>query len=282
MQRLKRVLVGLGIGAVLLTALASGVLVFGSERILDQRHALPPSSFVAMADRDRLAEGERLAHTRGCTGCHGPQLEGRVVMDAPWMGRIVAGNLTRVVRDHDDAELERVIRQGVRKDGRSVWMMPSSMFAHLTDEDLGLIIGYMRSVPPRDGPGSSIEPRLLARLGILLGQLRPEIAYVDPDTRPRAPDPADPLDLGRYLAMTACIECHGDTLLGDGMGSPPLTIVAAYPPEAFSRLMREGVALGDRELGMMSGVARFRFAHFNDTEIGALHAYLSGLAAPAD
>jgi hypothetical protein len=63
------------------------------------------------------------------------------------------------------------------------------------------------------------------------------------------------------------------------MGSPPLTVVAAYPAEAFTRLMREGVALGDRELGMMGGVARNRFTHFTDAEIGALHAYLSGLEA---
>jgi hypothetical protein len=47
-------------------------------------------------------------------------MEGAVVMDEPWLARIVAGNLTHVARDHSDAELERVIRGGIRKDGRSV------------------------------------------------------------------------------------------------------------------------------------------------------------------
>jgi hypothetical protein len=38
--------------------------------------------------------------------------------------------------------------------------------------------------------------------------------------------------------------------------------------------MRTGIARADRELGLMSEVARSRFAQLTDEEVDALHAYL--------
>lgn len=45
---------------------------------------------------------------------------------------------------------------------------------------------------------------------------------------------------------------------------PDLLIMAAYDEAAFRRLMREGIAIGNRELQIMSPVARGRFVHFTD------------------
>ena len=42
--------------------------------------------------------------------------------------------------------LERAIRQGVGVDGRALVAMPSEMFYHLDDADLGRIVGYIRSI----------------------------------------------------------------------------------------------------------------------------------------
>jgi cytochrome c1 len=44
--------------------------------------------------------------------------------------------------------------------------------------------------------------------------------------------------------------------------------------------MRTGKALGDRELPMMSGVARGRFVHFTDEEVRDLYAFLKNEVAP--
>jgi len=38
--------------------------------------------------------------------------------------------------------------------------------------------------------------------------------------------------------------------------------------------MRKGKAAGNRELGMMSGVARGRFVHWSDAEVDDLYAFL--------
>jgi mono/diheme cytochrome c family protein len=265
-----------GLGAMALIAFA--VLYTGSQRLVDRVHDVPLSAFAAANDHALLAEGERLARIRGCVGCHGPALEGRVFIDEPLLARIVAPDLTLMAREHSDAELERVIRRGVRRDGRSVWVMPSPMFYHLTDEDLGAIIAYIRSVAPSDGPPTEVRLRVLGRLGLVSGKFPPLVDEIDHAAPRFTPDREDALSLGRYLTLTVCAECHGADLRGaqDG-GAPSLSIAAAFSPEAFARLMREGIELGDRELGMMGGVARDRFAHFTDGEVDALHTYLRTL-----
>jgi cytochrome c553 len=89
------------------------------------------------------------------------------------------------------------------------------------------------------------------------------------------PAEGEPHHLGAYLARTVCTECHGFDLRGDGSRRrPDLGIAAAYSLDAFARLMRTGKATGDRELPLMSRVARSRFASFTDDEIAALHGYL--------
>ena len=61
---------------------------------------------------------------------------------------------------------------------------------------------------------------------------------------------------------------------GDRGVHPPLIIAKSYSLDDFRRLMREGIGLGDRDLGLMSQMAEFRLKHLKDGEIEALHAYL--------
>jgi mono/diheme cytochrome c family protein len=85
---------------------------------------------------------------------------------------------------------------------------------------------------------------------------------------------------GEYLAMTTCNECHGFGLRADSPfpgSAPDLIIVSAYSEEAFRTFMKSGIALGGRELDMMSRVARGRFAHFTDDEVVDLYAFLRTL-----
>ena len=75
--------------------------------------------------------------------------------------------------------------------------------------------------------------------------------------------------------VAACSECHGSDLTGDPLaGSPDLSMAAAYELADFSKLMRTGKGAGGRDLGLMSEVAKGRFAHFTEDEIAAIHAYL--------
>ena len=81
---------------------------------------------------------------------------------------------------------------------------------------------------------------------------------------------------GKWVSSPAAIvrSLHGQRLEGSE-GTPALSIVAGYSQMEFARLMREGVPRDGRKLELMGDVARSRFVHFSDEEVGALYTYLS-------
>ena len=77
--------------------------------------------------------------------------------------RYITPNITQVIQHYSDAQLARLLRYGVRPDGTSVVIMPSSMFYNLTDEDLADLIAYLRTVPPVVNTLPSMQIRILGR-----------------------------------------------------------------------------------------------------------------------
>jgi len=239
-------------------------------------------------DPASIAEGERLARLRGCNdGCQGKGVRGAVFFDAPDGTRLVAPNLARVAQNYTVEELELIIRHGIRPDGTSVVIaMPSIMFYHLSDTDLGAMIAFLQSQPPGDTklPDTRIGP--VGRLFFLYFKKMFGALLSADEVHHDAPrldsSRADATVYGRYLAMTICVECHGTDLRGapDGF-APSLAIVAAYSIENFRELMRSGRPIGGRKLDLMAQVAESRFSHFTDAEIDGLHTYLRTLADAA-
>ena len=277
---MKRILKALGllVCSALASALLAVVYVFiASERVAARTYDVPLSSFEAPSDPEAVRKGERLATIVGCNDCHGARLEGAVMHDEPYLARIAAPNLTRIVPQYTDAELERLLRHGVKRDGTSAWVMPSAMFTHLSDEDVAAIIAYVRSQPLRDGGVTDgVTMRALARLGVATEKFKPEAALIDGTEQRTAPDHSDPLSLGRYLVLNACTECHGQQLQGTEFAhAPSLLVAAAYSEADLAKLLRTGVALGDRQLGLMSRISPARFANLTDEEIHGIRTYLS-------
>ena len=62
------------------------------------------------------------------------------------------------------------------------------------------------------------------------------------------------------------------------LGSTDLRIVAGYSPEAFTRLLRDGIPRDGRELGMMKRAAQARLQYLTDAESSNLYAYLRTLS----
>lgn len=267
--------IGLALCALLLIVLCAATYVYvGSERIVARTYDVPLQQFHAPRDAAAVETGRRLATIYGCNNCHAAQLNGTVLWDKPGIARITAPNVSRIALEYSDAELERLIRRGVKRDGTSTWIMPAQMFSHLTDEDLGNIIAWVRSMPAVDGIPREMTLRPLGRIGLVLNEFKPVAAQVD--TRaPASVDRADPLSHGRYLVMSACTECHGANLQGlEIVQAPGLIIAAAYSQEEFKRLMRTGVGKGGRKLGLMAEVGQMRFSSFTDEEVDAVRTYL--------
>ena len=59
---------------------------------------------------------------------------------------------------------------------------------------------------------------------------------------------------------------------------PDIRIAGSYERKDFVRLLRTGVPVGERKLGLMAEVAQGRYSHFTDAEIAAINAYLKAVA----
>lgn len=280
MTRLRRWTVVIVSTLVALVVVAYAAVYLLSERIVRRVYVIPGAAISIPTDAEAVSEGRRLATLRGCfNGCHGRNAEGAVMFDEPLIARVVAPNLTASFRKYSDAELEAIIRKGVRPDGRSVLVMPSEAFAWLTDADLGRIMAFLKSLPPSDGPGPSVAPGPLGRLGLVTGKFKTVAQLIaDAEAPPDAPN--DQAKFGRYIARTTCAPCHGTALKGDSTPdfvAPDLHIAAAYSLEQFTDLIRTGEGLGGRKLDVMGPEARRSLSQLNDMEIAALYSYLHAL-----
>lgn len=122
----------------------------------------PVGSIPDTPPSDKIAYGAYLAGPAGhCIECHspmgpeGPDIEnqlgaGGFEFPGPW-GISVSANITpTALADLTDAEIGRMITQGIRPDGsRMSPPMPYSYYANIKDEDLDAIIAYLRTLPPK-------------------------------------------------------------------------------------------------------------------------------------
>ena len=285
---MKKWLKRIALGLLAFVALALGVIWIGSELRIRQDFEVRTASIHIPTDAASIEEGERLAQVFGCyRGCHGRHMEGeRELFDLPDGTRIRSPNLTRLVQEQTPEQLEASIRQGVKPNGRSVLAMPSGSFATMSDTQLGQILAFIRQYPEQDNEPGKTRLMPMARFFLLVEEFDPNAVEATAHYAPT--DDAslsDPDALGAYLAMNACSECHGMDLNGQGDFTPSLLAARAYDLEGFRQLMREGEALGGRDIGLM-GRMSLRFSRLTDDEIGALHAWLQTAdiprPAPAD
>ena len=213
-------------GIVLTIGGLTGYVYAASSRLLSKTYAVMPPRISIPSDEASIARGKYLADTVAlCGDCHGKDLGGRVLIDNPAMGRLVAPNLTRgrggLTAAYSDQDMIRAMLHGVRRDGRSVVLMPAGSY---TESELAAIVAYVKSVPPvdREQPRGTVGPVTRA-LGLLLRFPIATASTVDHDhvKFARAHDFNDPVRVGEHLVTTGgCRNCHGADLAGGG-GPPP-------------------------------------------------------------
>jgi mono/diheme cytochrome c family protein len=259
--------------AVVIGLIGLAAFTIASERVIDRQYPLPGSHVRASTDAASIARGARLVFAYGCADCHGPKLQGAYIPSFAIRSR----NLTILARSLSDADFDRVIRHGLRPDGTAVAeFMPSDSYQFMADSDLAAILGYLRSQPAagEDVPEPSFG--LHDRYQFLSGARKTVRDWFP--TQTQALDMGQRYERGRVMAMTACGECHTTSLKGQPgpPGSPPdLSLVASYDRATFLNFLRTGKAAGNRELPMMSAVARIRFSHLTDDDLNALYGYLA-------
>jgi mono/diheme cytochrome c family protein len=177
-------------------------------------------------DPGALARGKYLVERGACAECHDKDFGGKVLEDSVAMGHLSSANLTSGTGGlgavYSDADFVRSIVHGVKRDGHSVVYMPSSDY-QFTEEDLGSILGYLRSLPAVDRVPAPASVGPMARaLGLFTDFPLTPAAHIDHATVHLAPTPGSDLaGAGAYVVSSAgCKGCHGPDLRGGG-GPPP-------------------------------------------------------------
>jgi mono/diheme cytochrome c family protein len=294
---MRKVLKWIGIvlgGLVGLVVLAILFLFIRSSMILNKSYEAPADSITIPTDEASVERGRHLVTTLAdCQGCHGENLGGNVVFEDPAIGRAVAPNLTTgengLGDDLSNADFVNAIRYGVMPDGKSVRIMPSYDFYYMSDEDLGAVIAYIRSVPPVDSDLPSTEFGPLGRILIALGQLPVTSAErVDQDAQRLAVEPGPTAEYGHYIARLSCMGCHGEGLSGGQIiGAPPGFPQAAnltpggevgnWSEEDFVQTIRTGVNPTGHELDPEMPWMVFR--NLSEEELHAIWLYLQSVPA---
>jgi cytochrome c553 len=223
----------------------------------------------------RIAHGERISWALGCRGCHREKLEGGSFYER------YASNLSRDLAKYSDAEIERVLRHGIPRDGRELWGMPSEIFQHLSDADMRALIADLRTAAPGGKPTQPPKPwEADAKAMIARGELKTAKDTVLQDKAIGPLDLGAQYALGRYITRVTCAECHGPKLEGHPGDTPNLIAAGAYTRAEFETLMTKGILPNGRKFKnpLMGEVARERFVNFTPHERDALYAYLKARA----
>lgn len=214
-------------GAVVVSVAAAcgvvGVLgLVGYVNAADPRFdEVPLPEVHASTDPDVIARGEYLVYAVAhCSECHGarpagdhrpkaghPPLTGGQPIVTPF-GTFPPSNLT-VLGDWSDAELARVIRHGVKRDGRLSAFMKVAV-GPMSDQDLTAIVSYLRTLPADPVVPAPSAPNFVGKALFAFGLFQPAYKKGSPAVG-ASEEPS--VARGAYLARgpANCVGCHTET-----------------------------------------------------------------------
>lgn len=192
-----------------------------------------------------------------------------------------------------DAQIATAIREGRRPDGSIIGPpMPIALYRGISDQDLGAIVAYLRSVPP---VRHSIKEHSTYPFA-----LEPYGTAVD-----HVPDPADdPVARGAYIAgpLAHCMDCHTPPVtiaqrdwarIGTGgtpfqgpwgiVAAPDITAerhrgrIGAWTDQQIIDAVKRGVGVDGRRLLPPMAARAGAYSRITDEDMLALVAYLRTL-----
>ena len=286
-------IIGIVLGGLVGVLLLAGITLYfiGNAR-LNKTYDIPPSDLTLPTDAASIEFGRHRTETL-CQGCHGTDLSGiDNWFSAQPLGNIDSANLTAgkggIGGEFTTEDYVRAIRHGIDRAGKPIFMTAVPSTAHLSDEDLGAIIAYLKTIPPVDHTIRERHFTPLARILLaagMLGKLPAE--SVSHEIHVSAPARGTTTEYGEYLVNTNdCHVCHGQNLNGGSYPDPTIKKISPnltpggelgfWTEEQFINTIRTGKTPGGHELNpefMPWKIYRL----FDDDELKAIWLYLQSL-----
>lgn len=226
---LKRILKILAwiVGAIIVLIIA---LVLYINATWDKPVSRRVPQMTAPRDSAHIVRGEFLfKNSATCWMCHGPNRSpngppsGGAVEDlrdlGPGFGVWYIPNITADeetgIGKWTDGELVRLLREGIKKNGRPVFIMPAERFNGLSDDDVLSVVAYLRSLPPVNNKVPDHQPSLVAKALFAFGVIKAQPEVVGAIQTP----PRDiTVKWGKYLTAHAslCMDCHSPVDINTG------------------------------------------------------------------
>ncbi|MBX2878120.1 MAG: cytochrome c, partial [Saprospiraceae bacterium] len=131
-------ILGIVLGVV---ALLIGIAAIYNSSAALPTYTVPAPDIQVELDSTRIARGAKIVNGT-CTFCHqgkADRLDGRLFVDDPGLGKVFSSNITQDkevgIGNYTDGELVRLLRTGIKKNGRLALPMMAKM-PHLSDEDV--------------------------------------------------------------------------------------------------------------------------------------------------
>jgi len=270
---MKRVLRWLAIGSGVFLGLVL-VAAFGlsrrGEAELSKRRVVEAEAVPIPVDSAALARGQHLV-AFACRDCHGSDLTGDVVFEERFIGTIHAPNITGLGPRYTDADFVRAIRHSVAPDGRQLMIMPAEALVHLSREDLGAMIAYLKTVQragrATPGPRITLIGKALVALGVF-GTVSAADVIDHGMPFPPMPDIGANVATGEYLSRF-CSGCHGPAVDG---GSPSASQSPAAPSLAGVKQWSEAQFMEFTRTGRIPSGRRVDPQLMSWEPLGRLHA----------
>jgi mono/diheme cytochrome c family protein len=293
-----------------IAGVATAYALVGYRRVWD----VPLPATRAVQDPAAIARGRYIVFGPGrCADCHAsdaarPQLlRGEEVPltggsgETTYLGTWRAPNLTpdraTGIGDVTDAQLARMIRHGVNRDGR-IGLPFMDSFADVTEADLVAILSFLRSLPPAPGVAPCQDINLLGKIALAYfitpyAPASPPLADLEPEPTPRygeylakslggcsACHTARSLKTGQYLSpfFSGGLQFHSRTTPENMYVSPNLTPdpetghITTWREDDFITRFRAGLVMPDSPMPWGG------FSRMTDTDLRALYRFLHSLA----
>lgn len=298
------------VGVVLLFAILAAAGLALLEVRWKRRFDAPYPAIAGSRDPVVIARGEYLVYgAAACAYCHVPRSEWRRLAQGERLaltghhlfrlpfGDIYSSNLTpdaeTGIGRRSDAELARILRFGVRADGRAAFPL---MSFQLSDEDLISVVSYLRAQPAM---AHAVPEHELSRFGKALMAFAVTPAHPATAAPVKSPSGAT-VERGAYLAnnVSSCVSCHTNrgrdgALVGPPFGGgqrmdvaddatkvfvapnltpdPETSPVGAWSENAFLQRLRMGELIAGTPMPWGA------FAQLTDEDVRALYRYLRSL-----